>query len=61
MDMLAELDHLADLRDQQTVLDLKRNELRDVVLAPSHSSWPTSTPNWRRPSTPSARRSTMRR
>ena len=34
MDILAELDHLADLRDQQTVLDLKRNELRDVVLAP---------------------------
>ena len=34
MDILAELDHLADLRDQQTLLDLKRNELRDVVLAP---------------------------
>ena len=34
MDILAELDHLADLRDQQALLDLKRNELRDVVLAP---------------------------
>lgn len=34
MDILAELDHFADLRDQQAILNLKRNELRDVVLAP---------------------------